>query len=202
MPETILSAILGSLLTAGVIYMFKVRGDIRQDDFQIQVLNEDLRRWIADRSALRDQEIERVKEDHNEKGTLHSGGYPKSLSLVARGVLQEWRDRVTSARRSYGEIALREGFAHQVYRHIHIPRGLHEVRRTPPLGRLPKVRRLEEAEPLRLSEGSRKIIEIWRNPIPRLKGSPVWPEDPTKVEGEEWILAFEEQGKLELRDAA
>lgn len=75
-----------------------------QAEARVADLNEDMRRWIADRDRVLSEDSKRVTNEMASKNLLYSGAHLNAQAEVKRAALHEYRDEVSSKRREFREI--------------------------------------------------------------------------------------------------
>lgn len=70
---------------------------------EIGYLNEDARRWIADRDEVLAAESRQRSGEMNERGLLYSGAHLAGLMILRKNALQQYRDEMSRKRRRYAE---------------------------------------------------------------------------------------------------
>jgi hypothetical protein len=175
----ILSPLLASGLTYGVVRTTGSRGEVVADDRIVGDLNEDLRRWVRDRDRELDVEHailsaqynnpdsvpewrERVPEElrHLPAGSMYySGAHVQAHADAQRRALHEYRDEASRKVRAYKARVEREGRLHRFWR-----------------------KRRDGAAPcLTLPQDCRDILAKWREPatVTGFDHTPVAIDDPT-----------------------
>jgi predicted nucleotide-binding protein len=71
---------------------------------EVGYLNEDARRWIADRDGVLAAESRERSGQMNAEGQLYSGAHLSGLMILRRNALHEYRDEMTRKRRRYAEL--------------------------------------------------------------------------------------------------
>jgi CAP12/Pycsar effector protein, TIR domain len=71
---------------------------------KVGYLNEDARRWIADRDSQLTGEMSQRKGEMSAQGMLYSGAYLVGLRMLRQQALQEYRDEMSRKRRDYAQL--------------------------------------------------------------------------------------------------
>jgi hypothetical protein len=163
-------------IITGVAVGFALRGaaifgevganSLRADEERI-----DFARWVRDRDRQFTAELRKVV---NSAGLqLYAGSTVNQFHNLMIGVLHEYRDRASSAARSYRSLAQSEGWLHRLIRAT--------TRREP--------------KPLELSPYGHLVLLGWRymgSPVPGTEDPTVWPnEDPSRADHAEEIRPLE-----------
>jgi predicted nucleotide-binding protein len=70
----------------------------------VEYLNEDARRWIADRDQVLQADLARRSNEMSSSGLLYSGAHLAALASLRRQALQEYRDEMSRKRRRYRDL--------------------------------------------------------------------------------------------------
>jgi hypothetical protein len=136
----VISAVLAAWLTNSWRDRRGLDGAIDSHDRQVGELNEDLRRWVADRDHEASVRMSEIAQHAVRQGVARGGTLPASAGKVYRIVLHEYRDHASRLQRKRDALADAES-------------RLHARRRRRQRRPLPK---------LKVDEGGRAILAEWR----------------------------------------
>jgi hypothetical protein len=112
-----------SALASWVTHLITTRRSVRavatRNDRRAIEINEDLRRWIADRDQAAEVRMAEVTQRAGRAGVTRGGALPQATGKVYRIVLREYRDAASSKQREFDALLDTEGRRHHRWRRRH-----------------------------------------------------------------------------------
>ncbi len=109
----------GSLLTAVLALsgrLLRIRREIEANNRAIRNIDRHLETWVSDATVDLVRELDRIRNQLNERGLFRSGAYGVEIGRAKERVLHAYRDQENTARAQADEIRAREGRTHGLVR--------------------------------------------------------------------------------------
>jgi hypothetical protein len=112
---------IGVLLTGAawlLVKLLAIPGVLREHDFEVGILNEDLELWAVDEYRRVIREFRKIENaPHRSADWIYSGAYGNARSAVKTDALHRWRDRLHRTERDLIAIKAKETAIHRLIRH-------------------------------------------------------------------------------------
>jgi hypothetical protein len=109
----------GSLITALLAFgarLMRLGAEIEANDRALRILDRHLETWVSDATIDLVRQTQRIREDLNKRGLLHSGTFGYQIALAKELALHTYRDQERTAQSQADEIRAREGRLHGLVR--------------------------------------------------------------------------------------